>query len=147
MALEPFEMRAVGEPEWWSIFQGEFYHIILLQGLRPSTVEQRVASRFASHGRVFIVGDACHTHSPQAGIMIGLQCGSLLTRPYTCTGQGLNAGINDTHNLGELPQPPETQCATKPHSAWKISQVLHGHASASLLQTVSAITWFYVCLT
>lgn len=31
--------------------------------------------------RVFIVGDACHTHSPKAG-------------------QGMNASINDSHNLG-----------------------------------------------
>jgi len=31
------------------------------------SVGQRVASRFSVQERVFIVGDACHTHSPKAG--------------------------------------------------------------------------------
>ena len=44
-------------------------------------VGQRVASRFTANDRVFIAGDACHTHSPKAG-------------------QGMNASMNDTHNLG-----------------------------------------------
>jgi phenol 2-monooxygenase len=30
-------------------------------------VGQRIAERFVSHGRVFLAGDACHTHSPKAG--------------------------------------------------------------------------------
>lgn len=30
-------------------------------------VGQRVASKFSVNERVFIVGDACHTHSPKAG--------------------------------------------------------------------------------
>ncbi len=46
-------------------------------------VGQRVASRFTAHERVFIAGDACHTHSPKAG-------------------QGMNASMNDTHNLGSF---------------------------------------------
>ena len=32
-----------------------------------NTVGQRVASEFSAHERVFIAGDACHTHSPDAG--------------------------------------------------------------------------------
>ncbi|KAG6381746.1 putative phenol hydroxylase [Boletus reticuloceps] len=52
-----------------------------------------------SRDRVFIAGDACHTHSPKAG-------------------QGMNASMNDTHNL-----------------AWKLSQVLRGWTSPSLLKT------------
>ena len=32
-----------------------------------NTVGQRVASNFSAHERVFIAGDACHTHSPDAG--------------------------------------------------------------------------------
>ena len=47
-----------------------------------AAVGQRVASQFAVDERVFIAGDACHTHSPKAG-------------------QGMNASMNDTHNLGE----------------------------------------------
>ena len=46
------------------------------------TVGQRVASQFSVHERVFIAGDACHTHSPQAG-------------------QGMNASMNDSHNLSK----------------------------------------------
>ena len=51
---------------------------------------------------MFIAGDACHTHSPKAG-------------------QGMNASMNDTHNL-----------------VWKLSYVLRGWADMSLLKTVSA---------
>ncbi|KAJ3873187.1 FAD binding domain-containing protein [Lentinula edodes] len=43
-------------------------------------IAQGVASRYSVHDRVFIAGDACHTHSPKAG-------------------QGMNASINDTYNL------------------------------------------------
>ncbi|KAG2137580.1 FAD binding domain-containing protein [Suillus bovinus] len=62
-------------------------------------IGQRVASKFSKHERVFIAGDACHTHSPKAG-------------------QGMNASMNDTHNL-----------------AWKLAQVLRGRADISLLKT------------
>ena len=54
-------------PEWLALYE----------------VGQRVASRFTAHERVFIAGDACHTHSPKAG-------------------QGMNASMNDTHNLGSF---------------------------------------------
>lgn len=30
-------------------------------------VGQRVATQFSLHERVFVAGDACHTHSPKAG--------------------------------------------------------------------------------
>ena len=50
--------------------------------MSSDAVGQRVASKFSVHERVFIAGDACHTHSPKAG-------------------QGMNASMNDTHNLGE----------------------------------------------
>jgi len=68
--------------EWWTIYQSGFQ----LCCLTPCTshrppVGQRVASRFTANERVFIAGDACHTHSPKAG-------------------QGMNASMNDTHNLG-----------------------------------------------
>ncbi|KIJ12336.1 hypothetical protein PAXINDRAFT_171271 [Paxillus involutus ATCC 200175] len=79
----PFELRTPPEFEWWTIY----------------TVGQRVASSYSIKDRVFIVGDACHTHSPKAG-------------------QGMNASMNDAHNL-----------------AWKLAQVLRGWASPSLLKT------------
>ncbi|THH05532.1 hypothetical protein EW146_g9879 [Bondarzewia mesenterica] len=43
-------------------------------------VIQQVASTYSVKNRVFIAGDACHTHSPKAG-------------------QGANASMHDTHNL------------------------------------------------
>ncbi|KAI1465824.1 putative phenol 2-monooxygenase [Daldinia caldariorum] len=50
---------------WWTAYQ----------------IGQRVATRFDSHERVFLAGDAVHTHSPKAG-------------------QGMNISMNDTYNLG-----------------------------------------------
>ncbi|KAI9567993.1 FAD binding domain-containing protein [Boletus coccyginus] len=83
MILHPFELGDPKEVEWWTIY----------------VIGQRVASSYSVQGRVFIAGDACHTHSPKAG-------------------QGMNASINDAHNL-----------------AWKLTQVLKGWASPSLLET------------
>ncbi|KAI0675874.1 FAD binding domain-containing protein [Trametes maxima] len=62
--LKPYRMEAIGEPEWWTTY----------------AVGQRVAETYSTHERVFIAGDACHTHSPKAG-------------------QGMNASMSDTHNL------------------------------------------------
>ena len=66
-------------------------------------VGQRVASKFSINERVFIVGDACHTHSPKAG-----EIGRFLpTQPHISSvflfvGQGMNASMGDSHNLGML---------------------------------------------
>lgn len=43
-------------------------------------IGQRVTPKFGVHDRVFIAGDACHTHSPKAG-------------------QGMNTSMMDTYNL------------------------------------------------
>lgn len=69
--------------DWWTIY----------------IIGQRVASKFSANERVFIAGDACHTHSPKAG-------------------QGMNASMNDTHNL-----------------IWKLTHVLRGWANLPLLKT------------
>ncbi|KDQ61457.1 hypothetical protein JAAARDRAFT_150177 [Jaapia argillacea MUCL 33604] len=79
----PYTMGAIGEVEWWTIY----------------IIGQRVASQFSVNDRIFIAGDACHTHSPKAG-------------------QGMNASMNDTHNL-----------------SWKLAHVLRGQADFSLLKT------------
>ena len=50
---------------WWSAY----------------TVGQRVADNFTKSHRVFLTGDACHTHSPTAG-------------------QGMNVSLQDGYNLG-----------------------------------------------
>ncbi|KAG6900026.1 hypothetical protein C0993_004083 [Termitomyces sp. T159_Od127] len=76
----------IGQPksiEWWTIYR----------------IGQRVATSYSVDERVFIAGDACHTHSPKAG-------------------QGMNASMNDTHNL-----------------AWKLVHVIRGWAKPSLLKT------------
>jgi phenol 2-monooxygenase len=60
-----FEPKAFG---WWSVYE----------------VGQRIAERFddsPQNPRVFIMGDACHTHSAKAG-------------------QGLNVSVQDAFNLG-----------------------------------------------
>ncbi|KAJ6505929.1 FAD binding domain-containing protein [Mycena vulgaris] len=44
------------------------------------TVSQMVAARYSADDRIFLIGDAVHTHSPKAG-------------------QGANAAIGDAHNL------------------------------------------------
>ncbi|EIN03849.1 hypothetical protein PUNSTDRAFT_77498 [Punctularia strigosozonata HHB-11173 SS5] len=79
----PYRISTQSPVDWWTLYQ----------------IGQRVASKFSVADRVFIAGDACHTHSPKAG-------------------QGMNASMNDTHNLG-----------------WKIVQVLRGWADISLLKT------------
>ena len=64
-------------------------------------VHHRVAGAF-QRGRVFLLGDAAHVHSPVGG-------------------QGMNTGIGDAINL-----------------AWKLADVLHGRAPASLLDSYEA---------
>lgn len=44
-------------------------------------IGQRLTESFGKHNRIFLAGDACHTHSPKAG-------------------QGMNTSMQDTWNLG-----------------------------------------------
>ncbi|KAJ3560843.1 hypothetical protein NP233_g10569 [Leucocoprinus birnbaumii] len=81
--LAPYTIETPESFEWWTIY----------------IIGQRVASKFSVNERIFIVGDACHTHSPKAG-------------------QGMNASMNDSHNL-----------------IWKMAHVLRGWADMSLLKT------------
>ncbi|KAG8684788.1 hypothetical protein FRC11_011597, partial [Ceratobasidium sp. 423] len=63
--LKPYRVEFKGELDWSGVY----------------VIGQRLASRYQDRtGRVFILGDACHTHSPHAG-------------------QGMNAAISDAHNL------------------------------------------------
>ncbi|EIW83429.1 hypothetical protein CONPUDRAFT_164380 [Coniophora puteana RWD-64-598 SS2] len=79
----PYVLKDAKDINWWTVY----------------IIGQRVASKFSAHERVFIAGDACHTHSPKAG-------------------QGMNASINDSHNL-----------------AWKLVHVIRGWADLSLLKS------------
>ncbi|KAM0500908.1 hypothetical protein ACHAP8_004627 [Fusarium lateritium] len=51
--------------DWWTAYQ----------------IGQRVGTAFDSHERIFLAGDAVHTHSPKAG-------------------QGMNVSMQDSYNLG-----------------------------------------------
>ncbi|GBE89458.1 Phenol hydroxylase [Sparassis crispa] len=82
-SMHPFRISTSQDVHWWTLY----------------IIGQRVATQYSVHERVFIAGDACHTHSPKAG-------------------QGMNASMNDTHNL-----------------AWKLAYVLRGWANLSLLKT------------
>ncbi|KAG8789416.1 hypothetical protein FRC12_013524 [Ceratobasidium sp. 428] len=63
--FKPYRIDFIGEPYWDGVY----------------VIGQRLASGYeGAHGRAFIVGDACHTHSPHAG-------------------QGMNAAMSDGHNL------------------------------------------------
>ncbi|KAG1735887.1 FAD binding domain-containing protein [Suillus paluster] len=82
-SLHPYKLNPTNGISWWTLY----------------IIGQRVASKFSIKNRVFIAGDACHTHSPKAG-------------------QGMNASMNDAHNI-----------------AWKIALVVRGWAGTSLLST------------
>ena len=102
-------------------------------------VGQRVASHFAVKERAFIVGDACHTHSPKGGQdRIYLSHSFQLT--YQLLGQGMNVSMNDSHNLGlyylhDAFKPSFADLAS--NIAWKLAYVIRGWAGLELLQTVS----------
>src|SRR5262249_60077083 len=71
--LRPFTLD-VKEVPWWSIYEiGQ-----RLCDKFDDVPEDETGSRLP---RVFIAGDACHTHSPKAG-------------------QGMNVSMQDTFNLG-----------------------------------------------
>jgi phenol 2-monooxygenase len=55
----------VADTFWWSAY----------------SIGQRLADNFHKDNRVFLTGDACHTHSPKAG-------------------QGMNVSLQDGYNLG-----------------------------------------------
>lgn len=62
--LSPYSVQFC-ETVWWSAY----------------SIGQRVADRFTIHDRIFLTGDACHTHSPKSG-------------------QGMNTSLQDGYNLG-----------------------------------------------
>jgi phenol 2-monooxygenase len=67
---------------WCTVFPGKT-HASFSAYLKMLPVSQLVATKYRVFDKVFIVGDACHTHSPKAG-------------------QGANASMGDGHNLGSI---------------------------------------------
>ena len=62
--LHPYELEIASTP-WWSVY----------------AIGQRLADNYTRDDRVFLTGDACHTHSPKAG-------------------QGMNVSLQDGYNIG-----------------------------------------------
>ncbi|EHY60609.1 FAD-dependent monooxygenase terD [Exophiala dermatitidis] len=62
--FSPFEME-IAETAWWSCY----------------CIGQRLADHFTKDNRIFLTGDAFHTHSPKAG-------------------QGMNVSLQDGYNIG-----------------------------------------------
>lgn len=71
--LHPYQLD-VKEVAWWSVYE-------IGQRLCDTFDDVPPAERNARQPRVFIAGDACHTHSPKAG-------------------QGMNVSMQDAFNLG-----------------------------------------------
>ncbi|KAI1082077.1 FAD binding domain-containing protein [Whalleya microplaca] len=64
LCFRPYTME-IAETSWWSAY----------------SIGQRLADFFHKEYRVFLTGDACHTHSPKAG-------------------QGMNVSLQDGYNIG-----------------------------------------------
>jgi len=64
LIFNPYSLEIV-ETVWWSAY----------------SIGQRLADFFSKGNRVFLTGDACHTHSPKAG-------------------QGMNVSLQDGYNIG-----------------------------------------------
>ena len=62
--LHPYSLE-IASTFWWSAY----------------AIGQRLADHFSSANRIFLTGDACHTHSPKAG-------------------QGMNTSLQDGYNIG-----------------------------------------------
>ncbi|KAL9113458.1 MAG: hypothetical protein Q9227_002499 [Pyrenula ochraceoflavens] len=62
--FHPYKLE-IAETFWWSAY----------------SIGQRLADHFSKNNRVFLTGDACHTHSPKAG-------------------QGMNVSLQDGYNIG-----------------------------------------------
>lgn len=64
-----------------SVFKPYEIEIVAVEWVSRYLIAQRITNSFAEEGnRVFILGDACHTHSPKAA-------------------QGMNVSMNDAYNL------------------------------------------------
>ena len=64
-----------------SVLKPYYFDIVKVDWISRYLIAQRISNSFAEEGnRVFILGDACHTHSPKAA-------------------QGMNISMNDAYNL------------------------------------------------
>lgn len=96
--LRPYKLECP-HVDWWTVYE----------------IGQRLSPTFTIDERVFIAGDACHTHSPKAG-----QGMNVSSRPSHSSRALTVAQISmmDTYNLG-----------------WKLAAVIKGTAKPELLKT------------
>ena len=76
-----------------------------LQWISQYRIKQRIISKFYDGSRVFVVGDACHTHSPKAaqGLNVSMMDAYNLTWKLALVLQGkANSSILDTYNSERL---------------------------------------------
>ena len=74
-SLSPYSLNPTDGIDWWTLYISK--SLPSTAGFRCpdlSSVGQRVASKFSLQDRVFIAGDACHTHSPKAGNLSRVIC-------------------------------------------------------------------------
>ena len=74
--LSPYTIKTPATFDWWTIYVGKprIFRVLGLRMLSLSfLVGQRVAASYSVDNRVFIVGDACHTHSPKAGNSLAIE--------------------------------------------------------------------------
>jgi len=72
--FQPYQVE-FADTYWWSAY----------------SIGQRLADHFSKSNRVFLTGDACHTHSPKAG-------------------QGMNVSLQDGYNIGVSNSGPLFMC-------------------------------------
>lgn len=88
--------------DWWTAYQ----------------IGQRVGSNFSLQERVFLAGDAVHTHSPKAG-------------------QGMNVSMQDSKFSSHvsLTQVTVTNKTLAYNLGWKLAHVVKGYSDLSILKT------------
>lgn len=70
-------------------------------------------------------------------VMSSAQLVSHVDKLIVISGQGMNASMNDAHNLGRFDMIYFTLTVFSPVAAWKLAFVIRGWAEMSLLSTVS----------
>jgi phenol 2-monooxygenase len=78
---EAFKLLDIVQSQAQKVLRPYKFEITKVLWISRYTVSQRIVNRFRDQrGSVFLLGDACHTHSPKAG-------------------QGMNVSISDAYNL------------------------------------------------
>lgn len=106
----------IGEVKWFSIFK----------------IQEKIsADWFAADGRVILVGDACHTHSPGGGL--GMQAGmNFFFFRWHCNGTSAD---NRTNACCYMTRLDKLGIMDSYNLAWKLKLMESGLADKSILNT------------